>query len=339
MEDEKVRESVKEPIIMETVVSEAELLNEKLEEPETTNTGTIVSMTEITEDKVSVNKTELVDDKLRALFIPKPMMDGEPILTEEKEESVADNLMTKESQSKLDPIPKLMMEVEPILTEEKEDSVSDNLMTKESRSKLYPIPKLMMDVESVLTEEKEGSVSDDIMIEESQVRSDPGEESAMKIRNVSGSKDMAAKNKDDGKADEEAAEDEVGAGETEENVEEVDSEDGESDIETSISKYSKSGVAQKRKTTSSDIRQLYEDRKEIKEETDEEKKDNESDDENEDFVLDIEKEAIFKFGVKSDETMDMSGDKFKIKASDGNETEEGNVMKRSGKDEDKIEIE
>merc|ERR1712105_64859 len=74
-----------------------------------------------------------------------------------------------------------------------------NLMTKESRSKLYPIPKQMMDVESVLTEEKEGSVSDDLLTEESQVMSDPGEESAIKIGNGSGSKDLAVKNKDDEK--------------------------------------------------------------------------------------------------------------------------------------------
>merc|ERR1712237_27003 len=109
------------------------------------------------------------------------------------------------------------------------------------------------------------------------------------------------KRRNEGKADEEAAEDEVGAGEAEENVEEVDSEDGESDIETSISKYSKSGVAQKRKTTSSEIQQLYEEMndamdKEIREETDEEKEEKESDDEK------IAEEENSKTGMKSHET-------------------------------------
>ena len=175
-------------------------------------------------------------------------------------------------------IPEPMMDDEPILTENKEDSVSDNLITKASRSKLYPIPKLMKDVESVLTEEKEGSVSDVLITEESQVTSDPGEESAMKIINVSGSKDLAVKNKDDEKvsgskdegkvdgetADKEAVDDgvpedgditdgeveddgttdgEKADEETEDDVAEVDSGEGESDVETFISKYSRSGVA------------------------------------------------------------------------------------------------
>ena len=126
------------------VVSEAEPVNEKLEEPieETIINEAIVSMTEIIEVEVSVNETELVDDKLKVLFIPKPMMDGEPILTEKKEDSVSDNLMTEESRFKIDPIPKTMMDGEPILTEEKEDSVSDDLMTEESRFKIDPIGKL-----------------------------------------------------------------------------------------------------------------------------------------------------------------------------------------------------
>ena len=73
--------------------------------------------------------------------------------------------------------------------------------------------------------------------------------------------------------------------------------------------------------------------KEIEEETDEEKEEKESDDEK------IAEEANFKTSMKSDETMDTSGDKSKIKESDRNETEERNVMKKYEKDEDKIEIE
>ena len=72
--------------------------------------------------------------------------------------------------------------------------------------------------------------------------------------------------------------------------------------------------------------------KEIEEEKDEEKEENESDDENEGLVLDIAEEANFNSSMKIDETMDTSGGESKIKESDGN------VTKRSEKDEDKIEI-
>ena len=133
--------------------SGTELMDEKLEEPETISTGVIVSMTEITENRGSVNKTELVDNKLRVLFVLKPMMDVEPILKEKTEDPV----------------------------------------------------------------------SDDIMTEESQVTSDPGEESATKIRNVLGSKDLVVKNKDDGKVDGETADDEA----VDDEVPGAEAEDGE----------------------------------------------------------------------------------------------------------------
>ena len=72
--------------ILTVCVSEVEQVDDKLEEPvvETIIIEAVVPTTEIIAEEVSVSETDLVNDQIKVLFIPKPLLDVEPTLTEEK---------------------------------------------------------------------------------------------------------------------------------------------------------------------------------------------------------------------------------------------------------------